>query len=202
MADELELLKKDWKNQEANLPHLTASDIYPMLLKKSSSLVKWIFIISIIEFAFWLAISFLFGRDRNAAFIEEAGLENYFVALDVINYGALLFFIGWFYINYRKISTTASARVLMKNILKARQTVKFYVWFNLCFLGLALITTFILVVNNAPSMADKNLVSITLAFTAVLIGVLIAVWFFYRLIYGIIARRLMTNYKELKKLEV
>ena len=42
MLDELELLKKDWQKREANLPKLSYEEIYPMIKKKSSSIVKWI----------------------------------------------------------------------------------------------------------------------------------------------------------------
>ena len=51
--DELDLLKKDWKKQEGNYPKLSYDEIYKMIWKKSSSIVKWIFVISIIEFLFW-----------------------------------------------------------------------------------------------------------------------------------------------------
>ena len=36
--DELELLKKDWQRGEDQYPKLSYSDIYSMLLKKSSSM--------------------------------------------------------------------------------------------------------------------------------------------------------------------
>ena len=52
MMDELELLKKDWQKKEKDLPKLSYDDIYKMIWKKSSSFVKWIFYISIIEFVF------------------------------------------------------------------------------------------------------------------------------------------------------
>ena len=56
--DELEILKKDWqKNQK--FPKLSKKEIYRLLHKKSSSIVKWIFILSIIEFCFWTLISLL-----------------------------------------------------------------------------------------------------------------------------------------------
>jgi hypothetical protein len=42
--DQLELLKKQWQSREQELPKLTYNDIYSMLLKKSSSIVKWIFL--------------------------------------------------------------------------------------------------------------------------------------------------------------
>ncbi|MGK0251535.1 MAG: hypothetical protein ACI81G_000973, partial [Gammaproteobacteria bacterium] len=68
MVDELELLKKDWQKQEAHLPKLTKKDLYPMLLKKSSSIVKWILIISILEVLLWTSISVFFNTDE---YLEE-----------------------------------------------------------------------------------------------------------------------------------
>jgi len=50
--DELELLKKDWQKNDKEYPKLSYNDIYKMILKKSSSIVKWIFIISLLEFVF------------------------------------------------------------------------------------------------------------------------------------------------------
>ena len=44
--DELDLLKRDWKRQEASLPKISYDDIYKMIHKKSSSIVKWILIIA------------------------------------------------------------------------------------------------------------------------------------------------------------
>ena len=49
MMDELELLKKDWQKKDANIPQLSYNDIYEMIWKKSSSIVKWILIISILD---------------------------------------------------------------------------------------------------------------------------------------------------------
>ena len=56
--DELELLKKDWQKEDSKYPKLSYDEIYKMILKKSSSIVKWIFIISLLEFALWTLISF------------------------------------------------------------------------------------------------------------------------------------------------
>ena len=51
MMDELELLKKDWQQKDEHLPRLSYDEIHTMIWKKSSSIVKWIFYISIIEVA-------------------------------------------------------------------------------------------------------------------------------------------------------
>ena len=69
--DELELLKKDWEKDNKDYPKLSYNDIYKMILKKSSSIVKWIFIISILEFVLWSVISFaLKDADFNKKFQE------------------------------------------------------------------------------------------------------------------------------------
>ena len=51
--DELELLKKDWKNNNEQFKQVSENEIYGMLQKSSSSIVKWIFIISILEIILW-----------------------------------------------------------------------------------------------------------------------------------------------------
>ncbi len=51
--DELELLKKDWETSSKNYPELNNEELYKLIYKRSSSIVKWIFIISLLEFAFW-----------------------------------------------------------------------------------------------------------------------------------------------------
>ena len=42
--DVLDLLKKDWKNNNAQFKQVSENEIYGMLHKSSSSIVKWIFI--------------------------------------------------------------------------------------------------------------------------------------------------------------
>ena len=38
--DELELLKKDWNKKDSDFKKLSSADLYAMLQKKSSSIVK------------------------------------------------------------------------------------------------------------------------------------------------------------------
>ena len=127
--DQLELLKKQWQSREHELPKLTYEDIYKMLLKKSSSIVKWIFYISIAEILFWTLLSFMVP-ESSTKFSDDIGLHNVLVGVNVLNYTVFGFFIILFYINYRKISTTDSIKELMKNILRTRKTVKYFVIYN------------------------------------------------------------------------
>ena len=134
MMDELELLKKDWQKKEDHLPKVSYSDIYKMIWKKSSSIVKWIFYISILEFVFWTAINIVFTDGESWQMIKSWHIYEFTIGLMVINYIVLLYFIYKFYVNYRKISFTDSSRDLMKAILKVKRTVTQYVWFNLGFM--------------------------------------------------------------------
>ena len=54
---ELDLLKKDWKKNAASFVQVSENEIYKMIHKKSSSVVKWIFMISVIELGLGLAAS-------------------------------------------------------------------------------------------------------------------------------------------------
>ncbi|GAA0872278.1 hypothetical protein GCM10009117_14250 [Gangjinia marincola] len=199
--DGLELLKKDWQQQEKELPHLSAKEIYPLLLKKSSSIVKWIFLISVIEFLFWTGVSIFFEyTDQNESF-SSYGLEGWNLFLSVVYYGGILFFMVWFYLNYKRIKATDSAAVLMKNILKTRKTVRYYVWFNILFLSLGLIISSILITFQLPESEQIDITRMVIILTIVLVLVVGILLLFYRLIYGFLVRRLNKNYKELKRIE-
>ena len=153
--DELELLKKDWQKDDANYPKLTFDEIYKMLLKKSSSIVKWIFIISILEFIFWALISYMLkDADYNKKF-QEYQADNIMFSIMVFGYLIIIYFLVRFFMNYRTISVTDNAKILMENILKTRRTVKQYVAVNL---GFIIISAF--VVLSIQFNRDQQMVSI------------------------------------------
>jgi uncharacterized membrane protein YhdT len=212
--DELELLKKDWQKEDNTFPKLSYNEIYKMILKKSSSIVKWIFIISILEFVFWAVLTYaLKDAEYNQRF-EEYHAENIMTPLIIIGYVIIAYFLYRFFMNYRTISVTDNAKLLMENILKTRRTVKQYVAVNL---GLMVVSAFIVlgiqfdrdeqmisVIEKATANGElfkfyAVTIIITLVTLALITGILLL---FYYLIYGILLKRLNKNYKELKKLEV
>ncbi len=211
--DGLDLLKKDWKKREGSLPHLSYDQIYQMLWKRSSSIVKWIFVISIIEFLFWGVINIFMADHEYWEEMEQIHLKEFTVATYVINYAITFFFIYCFYKNYRKISATDNAAELMKNILRTKKTVKYYIGYILISTALvALIYTYFMMDYHTSStmVEDMEKYSFTplqsLMFAGIMIGGLAVflglIWLFYRVVYGILLRRLNRNYKELKKLEI
>jgi hypothetical protein len=57
--DLLDKYKKVWDNQPEEKSKLSALEIYKLAHSKSSSIVKWIFIVGVLELGFWLTINLL-----------------------------------------------------------------------------------------------------------------------------------------------
>jgi len=210
--DELEFLKKDWKKQDAKYPKLSYEQIYNMLWKKSSSIVKWIFIISVLELFISTFLSIVFTGDDYWDELEKYNLTEFTQYLFIIGYAMTFFFIFLFYRNYQKISSTDAAATLMKNILKTRKTVKYYIAYVLIYNGLTAISVFSYMIYLHINSQDESLTKYSfdtldwIKFIGVGIIVLTLflglIWLFYRLLYGILLKKLHKNYKDLKKLEV
>ena len=212
--DELDILKKDWKKNENSYTQITEKEIYGMLHKKSSSIVKWILVISILEIAFWSVLGFFTADENYLKTLEQYHLRDVMPIITTLNYAVILFFIYLFYKNYKTINTTDTVKKLMRTILKTRKTVQNYVWYNLImtFLSMVLVVIFQLkydtniekVFKNVSSTMDSNLfyLIVTFFYIIVILVVIGFIWLFYRLIYGILMKRLNNNYKELKKIDL
>ena len=209
--DGLDLLKKDW-DKESSKEKLSVKDIYPMLQKKSSSIVKTLFYISVAELVFWVLVNSIpyFTSDTYKHRLDVVFENDYiFTGLTVISYAIILLFIYLLYNSYKSISITDSAKKLMESILKTRKIIKYYVLYNLIVAGLSLIIGFYYALHNAPntaidfaSISDKKMAMIILVITLFTAVFVLIIWLFYKLIYGLLLKRLNRNYKELKKLEV
>ena len=213
--DELELLKKDWETSSKNYPELNKEDIYKLIYKRSSSIVKWIFIISLLEFAFWTLISFTFKDSKDLEKMESYDVDYILYPLMILGYAVLIYFFYIFYKNYKNISATENTKTLMERILKTRKTVKHYVVFNLVFMCISIVIGVYIELTNNPevqillnrieSEGDGNItvfylivVGLSIVAMALVSAVLIG---FYYLIYGLLLKRLKSNYKDLKELE-
>lgn len=212
--DQLEKLKKQWRRQDENIPQLSFDEIYKMLLKKSSSIVKWIFIISIGEILFWTSLVFITPKN-GYEFIEKIGLETFFLISNIFYYTIFAGFIFLFFRNYKRISTTDSIKELMNTILRTRKTVRIFIIYNISFVIFLLIIMNISYYLNFDMLLEMNLneipndemskkgfifgfFAIQIVFGLVLIGGMLL---FYRIVYGIFLRRLYRNYQQLSELE-
>jgi flagellar biogenesis protein FliO len=211
--DELELLKKDWQaNSKQTDQHISSEAIYPMMHKKSSSIVKTLFYISIAELVFWLILN-LYPYFASEEYREELssmyGNSTTLLVLTIISSAVIVVFVYLLYKAYQSISVTDSAKKLMENILKTRKIIKYYVIYSLvmAFVSMVIGVYYTLYYNPEVSKQFEKFSDKQMFVTTVLMIVFVAVfllvfWLFYRLIYGILLKRLNRNYKELKKLEV
>ena len=210
--DELDLLKKDWKKQEKSYPKLSFDDIYKLIHKKSSSIVKWIFIICVVEFVFWFGLN-LFVPESTYEIYEQFHLKEFVSIVMYLHYAIIFVFMYLFYKNYSSISVTDSTQVLMQNIIKTRNTVNNYVYYNI---GLYVVLSIVLiaimysqpdllieVMNPEGKNIDKDQF-LTTILVAQIVSVIIVTglfWLYYKLIYGILLKKLNKNYKELATME-
>jgi len=216
MTDELELLKKDWQKKEIAVPKLSYADIHKMIWKKSSSIVKWILIISILEFALPHLLYLVPSWKDGMQVYENIGVSKYFLGLSIFSYVVAAYFIFQFYQRFKEISVLDSSKNLMQKIIKTRKTVKHYVIFSL---SMIMVTVIVMVIgiylSEDVSAAFPELreglakitpekLRITLMLTIGIFGVLLTLFMggIYFLLYGLLLRKLNRNYKELKQLEV
>ncbi len=210
--DQLDELKKEWQNREQELPKLSYNSIYNMLLKKSSSIVKWIFIISILELLFWIGLNLVIPED-NLKLINEMGIGDIMHYSNIVHFIIFGVFIFLFYKNHQSIKVTDSTKMLMQNILKTRKTVRYFVYYNLGMLASGLIITDIYfysrsqklyeIMNFASKGIPEKGFATTFIISQIIVGILVVglLIAFYWLIYGILLKRLNNNYKELKKMD-
>ena len=215
MMDELELLKKDWQAKDEHLPKLSYNDIYTMIWKKSSSIVKWILIISILEFVIPHLLYLLPGMSKSMQTYEDLGIKNISYTLWIVSYLVIFYFIYQFYRRYKEISTLDNSKELMRKIIRTRKTVKYYVIFSLSmlFLTCVLITVGMYLSDNLieifapenemPNIEPEKLKMIMIGSMSIFSIVFIAIMGgIYYLLYGLLLRKLNRNYEELKKLEI
>jgi len=213
MKDELDLLKKDWKSQEGSLPKMSYDDIYAMIHKKSSSIVKWILIICIAELIFWSFLNLLVPESALKIY-EEFNIKTFLNITQYLHYGVVLFFIYLFYKNYKSISVVENTNMLMRKIIKTRKTVNYYVYYNiLLYIILTVVVNIIMFSDTetllkvmSPANLDiKNVTFINVLLIVQTISVLVVIgllWLYYKLIYGILLKRLNKNYEELETLNI
>ncbi len=211
------MLKKDWKKQGEKLPRLTYDELYAMIWKRSSSIVKWIFIISIVEFALPHFLYLIPSAREGLALYDELGLKYAILSLTVVQYSVVFYFIYQFYRRYREISVLDNAKDLMHKIILTRKTVKNYIIFAL---SIFLLTFLIIAVGilfsdgdsflHVFELEEKSIDMSTRQLKFIISGVMIAMGIvctallglIYFLIYGLLLRKLGRNYSELKRLEV
>ena len=210
---DLDKIKESWSKQEVENSPISKKEIYKMAHSKSSSVVKWIFLIGVIEFIFWISLNAIVSKMEVMHIYEDLNLVELLNIVYYINLVIVVVFLYYFYKNYSAISTIDNTKSLMNKILKTRKTVKYYVNYNV--LGsLVLMLIFNIVIINTPNgietmlSADQlnldksQLLSVYIISQAASLAIVILLLLaFYYLLYGRLLKKLKRNHKELDKIE-
>ncbi len=204
--EDLKQYKDVWRQQEYKDLQVDENTLSQMIHRKSSSIVKWIFYISLIEFLVLTLINIFVKLDENETDLKQMGLGQFMNWITIIvGYIIPLFFIYLFYKNYKQISVTSTTKALIHSILKTRKTVMYYIITIVLAITITLLYSTYAILHSpeyAGLLADYStngellLWGIVILFILAVDGLLLL---FYFLLYGLLVRKLIFNYKELTK---
>ena len=216
---DLDNFKKTWQEQDI-LPKYDSTEIEAMLNKSSKNYVKYLLWISIAEFFVILCMNFYYaflGNDRNIlmSILSRLGIKNttslevnfthlYFY-LKLVSLLMTAFFVVKFFRNYRKINIESNLKKLILQIINFKKTVNYFILANIL---LIILFTVVLLVATLTVLSQQNIhlnsptLIMFLVGTIVMMGIsVVLIWVYYRLVYGIILKRLGKNLEELQRID-
>jgi len=196
--DVLEQYKKAWGNQPRETYQIAPEEIPKIAQSKSSSIVKWIFVIGLLEFVFMIGSNLMIDTSKQEKILEELGINSIVQSSQFLTLPVMVYFLYLFYRNYQNISVTDNTHKLMHQIIKTRRTVQYYVLFNLSYIVFISITMTVAMLldpqGGYQSTPDWLIIVVMLVVTVV---TLLLFWLFYQLLYGLLLKKLHRNYKEI-----
>lgn len=213
--DELELLKKDWKeNKSDDFKNYTEKELFAMTKKRSVSIAKWVFIIALLELGFWFLIGYLMPSSSEDKEYYEAlnssplikgilyVLGEFAVYLPYVFIGLLL------YLNF-KIKREENPKKLMEKILLMKKCIQWYIRIFLgefvVFFIISMILSFYIESNSleGTELEELYLFAFVMFIPLLMIIFIFALFlrFIYHLVYGKLLHKLKQNYEELSRME-
>jgi hypothetical protein len=215
---DLDNLKETW--QQSVQPKYNTTDIESMLNKSSRNYVKYILWICLLEFILILGANFYYlflGEDTTDLMrvLGKLGIDSsdqfqytlthlYFI-LKMVSLTLTGFFVYLFYQNYRKINIESNLKRLILQIIKFKKTVQLFIIANI---ALVILFTLILGGFTFSVLAQQNIKLTNPTLIGFIIGLLLTmgisiifIWIYYRIVYGVILRRLDRNLKQLQNIE-
>ena len=209
--DELELLKKDWKeNKSDDFKNYTEKELFAMTKKRSVSIAKWVFIIALLQLGFWFLIGYLMPSSSSEDKYQDIPfVDGILSVMDIISILSPFVFIGsLLYLNF-KIRTEENPKKLMEKILLMKKCIQWYIRIFLgeivVFFFISMILTFYIEYNTLKATELEELYfMIFIMFIPFLMIIFIFVLFLrfiYHLVYGKLLHKLKQNYEELSRME-
>lgn len=216
---DVDQLKDSWQKQNVSAKY-DHSAIEKMLNHKSRNYVKYILWINILEFLMVLVanVYYLYTDHNTDSLIQllgKLGIQNsdnlqmnyqhLYFGLEVFSLIFTGIFLVLFYLKYKKIRVVSDLKSLIIQIIQFKRIVNLFILLNV-----ALIVIFIgtLTLFTAQIINDQNIEISAYTLRGLYVGIVIIlplgaamVWLYYRLVYGIIMKRLTYNLKQLKEIE-
>ncbi|HAO08832.1 MAG TPA: beta-carotene 15,15'-monooxygenase [Chryseobacterium sp.] len=216
---DLDSFKKTWQEQPVQEKY-DYNEILQMLNKKSRNYVKYIFWISVFEFLFFTLIGLFYiiqGKESNS-FINiltklgvqrtselENTFDNIYLVLKVLSLAITAYFVFKFYQNYKVIKIEENLKKFILQIITFKKTVNAFILINIALLitFTSIFTIFVFYILNTQNVEITN--STLIGFVAGIIistvFTVIMVWLYYRVVYGIIIKKLDKNLTQLKEID-
>ena len=208
--DELELLKKDWKeNKSDDFKNYTEQELFAMTKKRSVSIAKWVFIIALLELGFWFLIGYLASSSEDSKLEDIPFVNVVFNVMDMISILSPFVFIGsLLYLNF-KIRTEENPKKLMEKILLMKKCIQWYIRIFLGEIVVFFIISMILIFYTRYHTLEAEEIEglyffAFIAFIPLLVFIFIFALFLrfiYHLVYGKLLHKLKQNYEELSRME-
>lgn len=201
MMQNLDSLKDLWRQQGESHIKFSQEDIQKMVRKRSSSIVVWILIISVLEFLLPNLIFLFTDFESTLEFHSKYGMSRIMEVYLTVHVIIIFGFIYVFYKNYKNISAESEVKELLSNILKTRRTVKYYIYYNLAMMVVIGLNMFYKVYHSPvflEELPDNSNMLLIWTISVVLLCLAVFVfWIIYRVMYGFFLKKLKKNYAEL-----
>lgn len=216
---DLDSFKKTWQEQPVQKKY-DDSEILQMLNRKSRNYVKYIFWISVVELLFFsvLGLFYFFQDEESNSFLKvlerlgaqktpevENNFEHTYFAIKILSLLVTAYFVHKFYQNYRKIRIEENLKGLITRIIKFKKTVNAFILISIVLLiaFTSVFTAFIFYALNSQNIEPTSS-DLTIVIVGILVSMILSValvWLYYRLVYGIIIKKLDRNLKQLRDID-
>ncbi len=206
IMSDLDFLKGSW-NRQIQFPIQTKEELQRNIRKSSLNVLKWLIAVNFFELLLFIGLSVLLGEADNT---EQHSIINGIVnTLDFMIYTLPILFSGFYFILIKRIGKGRSVSSLLQNIFTARKFLNLYIYLNIALFLIILYVAIFLTISaehidqEAAGTIGTTTSYVILISICILVSLLfmLAVWLFYRLLYGRLLQKLNRNYEELKDME-
>ncbi|MCY0971032.1 beta-carotene 15,15'-monooxygenase [Chryseobacterium wangxinyae] len=216
---DIDSFKKTWQEQPVE-PKYNNDEIIQMLNKKSRNYVKYIFWISVVEFVLFTIFGlFLILQNKESntflTSLQRLGVEkndemqnildNIYLIIKICTLFITGYFVIRFYKNYRKIKVEEDLKEFISRIISFKKTVNAFILINILivvvFTSALTIFGIYSIKNQNNALANSSILAFIISFIISTVLCVVLIWAYYRLVYGILIKRLDKNLVQLKEIE-